>query len=221
MDEITGIIVGIVVLGLILTSLGVYIVWEIKVNKRKIKRNAEEDSKLINSSDMEESIKTAGKLQELAGDLIGAISALAGITIAAVFIIIGLHITDEIKFLGNTPTNPTFLYKDVIMYIVLGLSGTASMCWLIILEQLAQMKSPSMISSTKRIQQLYKFHRYNYTLWIMGLFLIFVALYLFLLLANFYVSIATGVVTALMIVRYWRINNEWDTKTKKRTKAVK
>ena len=42
--------------------------------------------------------------------------------------------------------------------------------------------------------------------------LLFLALYLFLMLANVYAAMVVGFATACALAGYWRIHNEWDKK---------
>ena len=203
MDEFTLLMVGLGFLGLILISLSAYVIWELKVNHRKIRRAADADQELINES-WEKEKEVASQVKALAGNLISAISALSGITVAAVFIVIGLNISGIIVFESADKIDVT---REWIFYSVLAFSGIASIFWLLILEQLTQMKSPSI--SNKR---LFKFHRYNYNLWFYGMILLLLAIHLFLLLAHPYLAMGAGVITALIFVRYWRIHNEWDEK---------
>ncbi len=201
MNDFYQLILGIGFLFIIIILLSSYAVWKVKKRKSPIKRAAFEDVMLIVNKKMpkEEVIE---KIQSLAGNLINSISALAGITIAAVFIVIALNISGNLEFEG---TSRVIVLKEWILYSVLALSGTASICWLTILDQLIHMKSPSTKTET-----LLRFHLRNYNLWFYGMILILLALYLFLLLANVYVAMVVGSSLAYIMITYWNILNTWD-----------
>lgn len=205
MDELSRIWLGLGFLGLVVISLGIYVIWETRVCGKKIRRAAEEDKKLITEGKRRE-FEVADEIKSLVGPLISAVSALAGITIAAVFIVIALNISGKVEFSGEASD-----IKEWILYSVLALAGVAAICWLLILEQLTQMKAPSITN-----EKLFKFHRYNYNLWLFGMILLLLALYLFLLLAHVYVAMVAGFATACIVVGYWRIHNEWDKKRETR-----
>jgi len=191
---------GLGFLGLLVISMFIYIIWETRVYDGKIRRAAEEDNRLIKDGVKTED-EVVDEIKSIIGPLITAVSPLAGITIAALFIIIGLRISGYIEFMGNDGTG---MAKQWVLYSVLAIAGVASVCWLLIIEQLTQMKAPSINN-----ERLFKFHKYNYDLWVIGMLLIILALYLFLMLANVYAAMVVGLAVAFTVGRYWRIHNEW------------
>ena len=90
------------------------------------------------------------------------------------------------------------------MYMILGLSSTAAICWLFSLDQLTMMRSRSITH-----YRMFAFYRSCMNLWIVGLVLLIISILLFLLLANPIVAAITGVVASLIAVRYWKVNNGW------------
>lgn len=204
MDELARIWLGLGFLGLVVILLGIYVIWETHVRGGKIRRVADEDKKLIENGKMTEA-EVVGEIKSLVGPGTSGISALAGITMAAVFIVIALSISGEIEF-GGSDTR-LILAKKWILYSVLALMGVAAILWLFILEQLSQMNAPSITN-----KRLLKFHRYNNNLWLCGMILVLLALYLFLMLAHVYVAMVAGFATACIVVGYWRIHNGWDEK---------
>ena len=153
MTELGSIWLGLGFLGLVIISLSGYVIWEIRVRDGEIRRAADEDKKIIEKGEKTEK-QVADEIKSIVNPLISAISALAGITIAAVFIVIALSISGNIEF--EDVNNTAILAKRLILYIVLALAGIASVCWLFVLEQLTQMKAPSITN-----KRLFKFHRYN------------------------------------------------------------
>ncbi len=206
MDELERIWLGFGFLGLLVISLVMYVIWETCFRHNKIRRAADEDMELITSGEKTED-QVAGEVKSIVGLLMTAIAPLAGITVAAVFIVIGLSISGGIEFEG---TDSLILAKEWILYTILALTGVAAIFWLFVLEQLTQMKAPSITN-----ERLFKFHRYNYNLWFFGMIFLLLALYLFLMLAHVYVAMVAGFATALVVVGYWRIHNEWDKEKEK------
>lgn len=197
MNESQQITLGLAFLGLIILALCGYIVWNIWVRDGKVRRVADDDRALIENGEITER-EWKEKIQSMIGYLINANATLAGITIAAVFITIALKIAGEIEIAGT---------RLVILYIVLGLASVSSICWLFAVEQLTQMGAPSVTRN-----RLLNFQSNTYNLWVIGMVLLLLAIYLFLLIMHPYVAMIAGFATFWIVIGYWNIHNEWPAK---------
>ncbi len=187
-------ILGLVFLGVIILFLGSYVAWNKRKHKKGIRSAADEDAKLVHSGKMSKPQLTE-KIQSVVSSVLIANATLAGITIAAVFIVIALNASGQMQLQGM---------KQWIMLTGLVLSAVSAVCWLVGIEQLTQMKAPSV-----DFDRLLKFQKYTYGLRVIGLVLLSIALYLLLLLAHPYVAMIFGVAIVLVVVRYWKIHNDW------------
>ena len=197
MSRDTELVIGLGFLGLLGISLCVYAAWNVLVRKKKIRRAAEEDAKLVKSGLITKS-EFFQKLQSAVPSLITANALLAGITAAAVFIVIAQIAFHRVDFQDMR------LMEKGIMLAALSLAAVSAICWLLNLEQFTQMLAPSV-----DYDRLEKFERYTYNLWFIGLALMLITIYLFLLLANLYVAMATGFATLWIAIGYWKIHCGW------------
>ena len=133
--------------------------------------------------------------------LIPAISTLAALSLAAMFIVITLRISGEAEFTG---TESVIALKEWILYAALALISITTILWLVTIEQLILMKSPSI-----NIDKFLKYHRYNYNQMLACWIFIILSVYLFLLLANVYVAIFAGILAMSGALRCWIIQMGW------------
>ena len=92
----------------------------------------------------------------------------------------------------------------MILYVVLGSAATAAFCWLICIDQIIQMATPSI-----GMERMLRFYKYIANLWSVGVFLMIFAVLLFVLLANVYLAMGVGLTVSVISVQYWKINNDW------------
>jgi hypothetical protein len=152
------ILFGVLVLLLILFTL-----WNTVIRGRKVHRVADRDEEYVDSEKI--FLRDA---QKVVGPYISVMSGLTGLTFAGTFVVIALVLAvfDLAEF------NP---FRAAILYAILGLSGASAIIWLLALDQLTIMASPSV---TKNM--FFRFYRYIVDLWFLGYVLIILALMLFL-----------------------------------------
>jgi hypothetical protein len=194
MSRDTELIIGLGFLGLLGISACVYAAWNILVRKRKRRFAAQEDAKLLKLGLITEN-EFFQKMRSLVPSLITANSLLAGISIIAIFTIIAQVVFQRVELHGM---------EQGIMMTALSLVAISAICWLYNSEQFIQMLAPSV-----DCDRLLKFQRYAYNLWTIGLTLILISMYLFLLLVNLYVAMAVGFVTLLIVIGYFKIHCGW------------
>lgn len=187
-------IIGLAFLGLIALFLGLYVAW--KVRGKTIRRAAKEDLKLVESGQISMA-ELARKIQDMVPSLLTVNSVLAAIMIAAVFIIVS-----QVFFESNFEILKGL--TGVILIVAFALAAIAAVMWLWVIEQLTQIIAPS-----AKPESIIKFHIHNYDLWFYSLFLILIDIYLFLLLVNLIAAILTGFVTCWVLLKYWKIQQEW------------
>lgn len=128
---------------------------------------------------------------------VDVMSGLSGLTFAGTFVVIAL-------VLAIFELKEFTIFRRVILYAILGLSGTAAVIWLLAIDQLTIMASPSI---TQRM--FFRFYRYVANLWFIGYVLIILALIFFLLLTLPVLAMVVEVATFVVLLGYWRINNDW------------
>jgi hypothetical protein len=198
-DEFNRIVLGLCFLGVIIFFIAIYIIWNLLVRRKEIRFIPIEDDKLINQQTISEE-ELVEKIREMVGPLISANSAFAAITVAALFIVLALVFTGEVDF----GPGRVGIAKQNIMYAVLALTSISAIFWITILPMLIGMKEPS---TTPRI--IFRFRKYTALLNNLAIYLLTIAIYLFLLLGHAYVAMAAGFVTLLCMLRFFRIWHEW------------
>jgi len=194
MSRDTELVVGLGFLGLLAICVCVYGAWNILVRKRKFRFAALEDAKLLKLGLTAEE-EFLRKMRSTVPSLITANAVLAGITIAAVFTIIAQIVFQRLEFHGM---------EQGVMVTALSLAAVSGICWLLNSEQFVQMLAPSV-----DCERLLKFQQYSYNLWTIAFFLMLISIYLFLLLAKFYVAMIAGVATLWILIGYWKIHAGW------------
>lgn len=187
-------IIGLGFLVLIALFLGLYVAW--KTRGKTIRRAAKEDLKLVRGRKMSMA-ELARKIQDMVPSLLTANSVLAAIMVAAVFIIVS-----QVFFKSDSEILEGL--TGVILIVALALAAIAAVMWLWVIEQLTQIIAPS-----AKPKSIIRFHILNYDLWFYSLILILIDIYLFLLLVNLIAAIITGFVTCLVLLKYWKIQQEW------------
>ena len=166
--------------------------WNMIFRGRKVSRVADRDEDAVASGRIK--LRDA---QQVTAPYISVISGLSGLTFTGTFVVIAL-------FLSIINPERFNLFERVILFTVLGLSGSAAIIWLLALDQLTIMASSSI-----RRRMFFRFYGYVADLWFVGYTLIILALILFLLLVQPILAMVVQVVTFLVLIRYRQINNEW------------
>ena len=187
-------IIGLSFLGFTIISLCIYAAWNMYKRGIPIRRAADDDAKLVEDGQMPKK-EFIIQIQSMVPSLISATAVLAGITIAAVFIVTVQFLFGEIKFHG---------IELGILLTVLCLASISAICWILVLEQLTQMRAASI-----DYDRLKKYQHYTYDLWFVELVLILISIYFILLLANEYIAMVAGFVTLWIMVGYWNIHCGW------------
>jgi hypothetical protein len=193
----TELVIGLGFLGLLGIFLRAYVAWKSRTTKKKLRRSAEEDAKLVELGVITES-EFFQKVRSVVPSHITSNAVLASITTAAVFIIIVQIVFNRVDLKGMK------LIEQGTLLAALCLAAVSAICWLLNLEQCSQMLAPSV-----DYDRLKKFQRYTYNLSFSGLVIMLISIYLFLLLANLYVAMVAGFVTLWIVIGYWKIHCGW------------
>ena len=172
-------------------SLGIlYIVWNTVVRRRSRTFLVDRDEAAVRNGD-----KTFDEVKQVVPTYLSVISGLTGLTFAGTFVVIALVIG---------------VFKDmdqleiVIVYLILGLLGTAAVCWLFALDLLTVMPSAAIDE-----RRFFRFYRNITYLWFFGMVFVVVALTLFLFLVYPIIGMVVGLISLVIVVRYWNISNDW------------
>lgn len=190
MTESEGVILALAFHGLLLLSLIGYIVWN--GTKKEWPMRMATLAKESIGNDQEKAREFS---RDVCPGLISASASAAGITIASLFIVIGIIVFRINEFIT---------IKQLVMYVIFGLTAIASICWLFSVELLSQML-PGLVKP----QKMLAFYSRSMDLWIIGLVLIVIAIILFLLLVHPILSMVTGFFASAIAVMYWKMNNDW------------
>jgi len=181
---------GLVFLGLGIIFVVGYLAWNILIKKKRIKRMAD----IVEASKWDPEAMRAVSEQTIPA-FITLNSSLAGLTFASLMIIIAFIILDRQVFSGQ---------RDIILNVALGMSAIATVCYLFSLEQLTKILPPA-----RDPDRLIRFYKYSISLWLLGMILIVATILLFLLLVNTYLMMGVGLFVLIVIIRYFKINNDW------------
>lgn len=179
-------------LGFLLLLLIMYSVWNAVIRGRTVTRVADRDKEAFISNRISLVAAKAASSQYLS-----VMSGLSGLTFAGTFVVIAFVI-------GLFDVKGLRVFQQVVLYVVLGLAGSAAVLWLLALDQLTIMAA----ASTDH-QLFFRFYKYVVDLWFIGYTSVILALILFLLLAQPIAAMAVEVATFFILLGYWNINNEW------------
>jgi hypothetical protein len=179
---------GLAFLGVGVLILAGYLAWNIK--KKGIKRMAKEAEKVKSKPEEMERLSTI-----TVPTLISHAATLAAMTFAALIIVVVLLLVEERNLEGLT---------CVVLYTVLGMMAISTVSYLFCLEQLTKILPP--FRENERMIKLYKS---SINLWLFAMILMVAAINLLMVLVNIYLVIAIGLVTAVVLIIYWKNVNEW------------
>lgn len=183
---------GLAFYGLVVLTLTLYSIFNIRVLKKPIRRKAWQDEVLIRSGQVD--YHKVG--ETMSARMIPANSGLVGITFAAIFIVSALILAGRFTYENTT--------EEVLVYVVLGSAAIAAICWLFCIDLIIQMAAPSI-----EMDRMLKFYKYATDLWGIGIFLILIAVHLFLLVVNVYLGMVLALSASIITIPYWKINNDW------------
>lgn len=197
-------IAALALFGFLLLLLIMYAAWNAIIKERPVTRVADRDEIAVRSNKI--SLVTA---KAVTSQYVSVMSGLTGITFAGTFVVIALVI-------GLEKIEELRTFQKVVLYVVLGLAGSAAVLWLLALDQLTIMAA----ASTNH-RMFFRFYNYVVDLWFIGYVIIILALILFLLLAQPIAAMAMEVATFFILLGYWNINNEWFVPFSKRDRTSK
>ncbi len=186
-------------------------VFNVKVLGRKLRRTANEDLKLVEGS-------TEPKFTSLSSTINGLIAieaAFASVTVAVLLVIVGIIISGVV-------TIPEDVVASIALFVIAALT-IATICWIISLEMLSHLISPSL--ADKAFRAVYQ---EALNLWNLGLMLLIFSLCLVLIPIHTGVAASVTAFTTLLSVRALCLVHQWgpvtlkDMQTRKRegTEAV-
>lgn len=183
-------LVGLSFFAFIILLLILYVVWNTAVKHRPPTFTIARDEAAVKNGD-----KTFDEVKKVVSSYLSVISGLTGLTFAGTLVVIALmlsvfDLTDDLR--------------RIVLYLILGLLGTAAVCWLFALDQLTVMASGSIDE-----KRFFRFYRNITNLWFVGMVFIVVALVLFLFLVYPIIGMAVGLAALVIVVGYWNTNNDW------------
>lgn len=181
---------GLAFQGVMLPIIGGYTFWNIRIKGLKPKRMNDEIDRV--KSDREEMKRVS---TQTVPALISHASTLSAMTFAALVIVIAWLLLE-----GNNLEG----INSVIMYIVLGLVGIATMSYLFCLEQFTKLLPP--FRPSEKMANIYKA---SINTWLFALILLIIAILLLVLLVNVYLFMAMSFITTLLLIRFMKLSNEW------------
>ena len=174
-------------------SIG-YIIWFVDHNVRKLSKPlrymAAGDGELLTSGKIKRE-----HLQPTIGGFLTVQSAFASVTTAVLFLIVGMLASQQKPMTGL----PLGLISLVIVLLVI-----ATVCWLISLDQVSRMLSPSIPEKT-----FLALYREGMNLWNIGMVLLIGAMCFFLLLFSTEIASIAAVGTAFIAKRHLTIIHDW------------
>ena len=126
-----------------------------------------------------------------------AVAGLAGIALAVLFVVGRVFLNPPG---GKAPEGQT---AGLLMAVV-ALLAMAGVCWIIVLNQLADMLSPSI--PTEALIGLYK---QSMDLWVFGLILLILALHVAVVLVSGFLAMGIALFTGIVVVRYLHVLHRW------------
>lgn len=177
------------------TLLGLYVlalaVWKDWFRRTPIWRMAHEDTTLV-----EKRVVDGDRLRkDVFPALTSAVGSLAGIAAGILFVLVTIIVTS----VQNLDT-----FTTALLLTVVGLLLLATVCWILALEQLSEMVTPSL--NEHKMLGLYK---QSMDLWVLGIVLIIMALHYAVVLVYAPISMAVGLITVWITIRYHATLHGW------------